>query len=256
MKFTKYILIFLIVFASCKSSKTVTDTSLGLKKIAAKKLAKKHVANHFDRKTVDAKLKIGFKNKKQDVDFSVKMRIKKDEVIWLKGSKIITVFKAKITPNKVSFYSPYMKNYIEGDFSILKKILGTEINFQQLQNMLLGQALFDLKSEKHIANVDEKAYILSPKKQSEVFKLFYWLNPNHFKLNQQSLVNETKNQRLDIIYPAYKKTNNTLFPQSIKIKAKDAKTFTNINMVVRSVEFDKEISTPFKIPTGYKEIKL
>ena len=37
---------------------------------------------------------------------SVYLRIKKDEVIWLKGTKFINVFKAKITPDKVRFYSP------------------------------------------------------------------------------------------------------------------------------------------------------
>lgn len=256
MKFVKYIVVVFIAFTSCKSTKTATDGSLVLKKISGKRIAKKHITNHFDKNTVDAKLKVNFKNEKQKVGLSVKMRIKKDAVIWLKGTKLITVFKAKITPDKVSFYSPYMKNYIEGDFALLEKILGTEINFQQLQNMLLGQALFDLKAERHSVTMEPKAYLLSPKKQPDLFKLFYWINPNHFKLNQQSLVNEIKNQRLDISYPSYKKTKNTLFPEKIKIKAKNAHKFTNIDVLVRSVVFNKAISTPFKIPSGYKEIKL
>ena len=49
--------------------------------------------------------------------------------------KFINVFKAKITPDKVRFYSPVEKKYFEGDFSMLEKLLGTKINFQQLQNL-------------------------------------------------------------------------------------------------------------------------
>ena len=97
----------------------------------AKKVVRKHISSSFDKKTVDAKLKVAFKNNKNSESFSVRMKMKKDEVIWLKGTKLITVFKAKITPTSVSYYSSYFKNYFEGDFSMLKKLLGTDINFSQ-----------------------------------------------------------------------------------------------------------------------------
>lgn len=226
-----------------------------VKVISAKKAIKKHVAENFKEKTVDAKLKVNFKNEKENIDFSVKMRIKKDEVIWLKGTKIITVFKAKITPNKVSFYSPYSKNFIEGDFQMLEKILGISVNFQQLQNMLLGQAMFDV-SQKHTIHFTENSHKLSPKKQPDLFDVFYWINPSNYKLDKQSIVNDTKNQRLDIKYPSYKKTNAILFPENIVINGKAKNKHSDINITVRSIVFNEEISIPFTIPQGYKEIKL
>ena len=256
MKLFKYTLVFLIVFTSCKSSKKLTDNTSFVKELSAKKIVKKHLAENFNKKTIDAKLKVNYKDSKEDVGFSVRMVIKKDEVIWLKGTKIITVFKAKITPDKVSFYSPYKKNYMEGDFSMLKKMLGADINFQQLQNMLLGQAIFDVKSKKHDVEIAEKSYQLSPKTQPDLFNLFYWINPVHFKLNKQSLVNEFKNQRLDISYPNYLKRRTVSFPERIKISAKAKNKFTNIDISVRSIVFDESVSTPYRIPSGYKEIKL
>jgi len=254
MKVFKYITIFLIVFTSCKSGKNVTDIS-GTRSSTAKKVIKKHIEQNFNKNTVDAKLKVHFKNEKQDVDFSVKMKIKKDEVIWLKGTKIITVFKAKITPEKVSFYSPYSKQYIEGDFKMLEKILGVAVNFQQLQNMLLGQAMFNT-SEKHLMQPNEKSYKVLPKKQPDTFDIFYWINPTHFKLDQQAIANEVKNQRLDISYPSYKNTNTTLFPEKIIINGKAKNKQSDIEITVRSTIFNEEISIPFTIPTGYNEIKL
>lgn len=255
MKFFKYIILLLVIFTSCKSSKHVTNKESALKAISAKKLIKKHVANNFDKNTIDAKLKVNFKNEKQNLDFSVKMRIKKDEVIWLKGTKFITVFKVKITPNKVSFYSPYYKNYIEGDFSMLTSILGLEVNFQQLQNMLFGQAMFDT-SQKHTLQPSKEAYELSPKNQPNLFNVFYSLNSSHFKLDKQSLVNEAKQQRLDIEYPAYKTTNKVLFPERIVINGTTKNKQSNIDMLIRTIIFNSEISIPYKIPEGYKEIKL
>ena len=101
------------------------------KEMSAKKVARKHIASNFDKKTVNAKLKANFNNGKLKQSISVSLRMKKDEVIWLKGSKFITVFKAKITPTSVSYYSPFAKNYFEGDFSMIKELLGV-IRTQEL----------------------------------------------------------------------------------------------------------------------------
>ena len=256
MKYYTILIILFLGFSSCKSSKNLTDNSSGVKRMSARKVAKKHISANFNKETVDARLKVNYKNLKEKIGFSVRMKIKKDEVIWLKGTKFITVFKAKITPSRVQFYSPFYKNYFDGDFSMLKKLLGTDINFQQLQNMLLGQSLFNVKAAKHKVEITDKSYQLSPKKQAELFDLFFYVNPKHYKLNKQSVVNTVKNQRLDILYPKYSETNNVLFPENININAKQKNKLTTINITTRSVTFNTNINVDFRLPKGYKEIKL
>lgn len=255
MKLLKYILVLSIAFISCKSNKSITSTKV-VKQMSARRVAKKHVAENFEKRTIDAKLKVNYKDNNESLGFSVRMKIKKDEVIWLKGTKFITVFKAKITPTKVSFYSPYKKNYFEGDFSMLKKLLGTDINFKQLQNMLLGQAIFDVKSQRQNVEIIKNSYQLSPKKQPNLFDVFFYINPLHYKLDKQSLVNTFKNQRLDVSYPAYMNKENIVFPNKINILAKESTKFTNISMTVRSVNFNTNLNVDFSIPKGYKEIQL
>ncbi len=186
MKLLKYILVFSLVFASCKTKKDVSENR-NLEHISAKSVNEKHLLANFNKKTIDARLGVDFISKKKSLGFSLQMKIKKDEVIYLKGTKLITIFKAKITPKKVSYYSPYFKHYFEGDFSILREILGVNVNFQQLQNLLLGQAILPL-TECEI-NYTPTDYKLSPKKQEGKFDIFYFVNPQHFKLNRQSLVN-------------------------------------------------------------------
>ncbi|MCT4698445.1 DUF4292 domain-containing protein [Tenacibaculum haliotis] len=256
MKYFTILIILFLGFISCKSSKNATNNSAPIKEMSARRVAKKHIAANFDKKTIDARLKVNYKNAKEKVGFSVRMKIKKDQVIWLKGTKLITVFKAKITPTKVQFYSPFYKNYFEGDFSMLKKLLGTDINFQQLQNMLLGQSLFNVKSKRHAVEISNKSYQLSPKKQSELFDLFFYVNSLHYKLNKQSVVNKEKKQRLDISYPKYANKKGVLFPEKIKINAKQNNSFTNIDITTRSIEFNTKLNVSFKMPSGYKEIKL
>lgn len=256
MKYFTVLIVLFLSFTSCKSTKVATNNLAVIKEISARKVAKRHVSANFDEKTIDARLKVNYKDTKDDVGFSVRMKIKKDEVIWLKGTKYITVFKAKITPTKVQFYSSFYKNYFDGDFSMLKKLLGTDINFQQLQNMLLGQSLFNVKSERHEVSILKNSYQLSPKNQPVLFDLFFNINPLHYKLNKQSVVNSMKNQRLDISYPKYSNKKGVLFPEKININAKQNNKFTVIDITTRSVEFNTKLNIDFKMPNGYKEIKL
>lgn len=244
--------LFILVLASCKTKKAMMDRDAIAKEISARKIAKKHIAANFDRETIDAKLKVNFNNGKRKENFSVRMKVKKDEIIWLKGSKFITIFKIKITPKSVRYYSPLLKNYFEGDFLMLQKLLGTTINFNQLQNLLLGQSLLNIEDEKQQVEIINNTYILSPKNQADLFDAFFSINPSHFKLDQQSIVNTAKNKRLDILYPSYTLVDNVVFPSKMEIKAKKSSSFTNIDFTLKSVVFDTELVMPFSLPNGYK----
>lgn len=256
MKFLKYILLFTMILTSCKTAKNMIDVNAIAKNISAKKVAKKHIAANFDKTTLDAKLKANFDNGKTKQSLSLSMKMKKDEVIWLRGTKFITVFKAEITPNSVRYYSPVFKHYFEGDFSMIKQFLGVDINFEQLQNLFLGQSLTNVKEEKQEVEIVNNRYILSPEKKAELFDIFFTINPTHFKLDEQSIVNVEKNLRLDVKYPSYNLLNEVVFPAEINIKAKNSKSVTAIKLIYKSVVFDSEVSMSFNIPSGYKKISF
>lgn len=256
MKFLKYLLLFTMIFTSCKAKKNMIDVTAIAKDMSARKVARKHIAANFNRKTLDAKLKVNFDNEKTNQSLSVSMKIKKDEVIWLKGTKFITIFKAEITPTSVRYYSSFFKNYFEGDFSMIEQLLGVKINFEQLQNLFLGQSLLNVKEEDQDVEIVNNAYILSPEKQTELFDVFFTINPAHFKLDQQAIINSEKNLRLEIKYPSYNLIDNEVFPSQIKIKAKNSKRVTAIDLIYKTVIFDGEVDMSFNIPSGYKQLKF
>lgn len=232
------------------------DENVIAKDISSKKVAKRHVAAEFDKKTVDAKVKVDFDNQKTKQSITVQLKMIKDEVIYLKGTKFITVFKAKITPTTVSYYSPLAKNYFSGDFSMIKELLGVEINFEQLQNLFLGQSLANLKDDKFNVEIVNNSYVLSPEEQNKLFTIFYAINPSHYKLDKQFLIDADKKMRLDIIYPSYNLKDKTVFPSQINIIAKNEKRTTNIDLEYKSVDFNTEIYMSFDIPNGYKRLEF
>jgi len=248
-----------MVFTSCKTNKGIVGSgSIAIKKMSARKVSKKHLATSFDKKTIDARLKVAYKSNKGKYNLNVKLRVDKDKVIWINVvyKSVILVARAKITPTSVSYYEKMNKTYFKGGFDVLEEMLGAEVNFKQLQNMLVGEAIFDLKAQKYTSMIDKDAHLLAPSKQKALFDILFWINPIHFKLDMQAIKNKQKNQELKVGYKRYSNINGIVFPKRIEIRAKENGRFTNIDIDYKSVVFNKKISIPFKVPRGYKQIVL
>lgn len=256
MRFLKYIFILSIFISSCKSNKKLIDANAIVKNSSSKKIAKKHKAVSFDKQTIDAKLKVNFNNGTTNQNLSVHMKMIKDKVIWLRGSKFITIFKAEITPTHFKYYSPLFKNYFEGDFSMIKEVLGVDLNFDQLQNLFLGQTIKDITKQKLSIELSKNTYILSPEKQDSFYNIFYTINPAHFKLDEQRIENKEKQLGLTIKYPNYKLSNAVIYPTAIEINAKDKETNTALKLEYKFIEFDVPVKMSFNIPNGYKRFEF
>lgn len=215
--------------------------------------------NHysFDKKTVKASIKAKYKGKTSLPSVNVSLRMKKDEVIWMSISKsIFSLGKLKITPNRVQFYNKLQQEYFDGDFSLLSNFLGTEVNFKQVQKILLGEAVLDLNVKDYKIDTKQNEYEFTPKTKNELFDILFMVNANNFKINKQKISQEKESKFLSITYQDYIKIDGTYFPKSIFVLAEDAKYTNTVDIDYRNVEFNLDLSYPFKIPDGYKEIKL
>jgi len=254
-KISKIVLIFLLIFTSCKSNKNTVDTSIN--SISTKKIINSHYNADFNQKTVNAKINAKYKNEKTSVSFSIKLRLEKDKTIWMSATKFgIPVAKVKITPSRVVYYEKMQRTYFDGDFSLLSKWLGTELDYEKVQNILLGQAVLNLKKGKYNSEIANNLYQLKPKKDIDLFGILFFMNPENFKLNRQEIRNQEKQQLLSVSYPNYSKIKGEQFPKNIDIRAIDHKKITTINIEYRTVEFNENLTFPFSIPNGYKEISL
>lgn len=259
MRIVTSFIVLLVLFTSCKSIKNTSNTSV-IKSISAKKIIKKHKAVSFDAETLDAKLKVEYSDtrgvKRNRQTFTVRLRMQKDCVIWMKGSKVIPGFKVKITPTTFGYYSFLTKEYFEGDYSLIEKMLGTKISFTQIQNVLFGQSIVDLKNQKYHSDVENRFYKLTPKNQDGLYRIFFFFHPENFKLKRQLLEINEETTIVQIEYDTYVSLDMQLFPKKTVINATDGDRYTNIKIDCRSLTLNKQISMPFKIPTSYKRIKI
>lgn len=253
-KYTPLVLSLLLLFANCKSSKTISSgkTNYGL---TSKQLIRENAKQAPVFKTLATRVKIDITDGSKESSYSVNMRIEKDKQILLTSSPI-SVIKALITPEKVSFYNKLDNTYFEGDYTYLSNLLGTELDFNKVQNLLLGEALFNLKDNTYKISVDNESYVLQPKKQRDLFELFVLLSPSYFKVTSQQISQIQKFRHLQIDYLKHQEVNKQILPEHIKVIAVEANEEMILNLEYKGISLNESLRFPFKIPSGYKEIEL
>jgi len=238
----------------CKSTKNVTLNGELDKKISSKQLIKEHTKAFADFITLQSRVKVEYLQGEMEQTHSINLRMEKDKTIWL--SATLGIVRAKITPTKVSFYNKLDNTYFDGDFSLLSDLLGTELDFNKVQNLLLGEALFDLNNNTYKADVFDKSYVLQPRRQSELLEIFLLLNPSHFKMDSQQIAQSLNQRMLQIDYKDYQEVDKQVLPKNVNIIALEGDFETQINMEFKSVSLDADLRFPFRIPSGFEEIVI
>lgn len=248
-----WLLSFAFLVFSCKSKKVIGDDSANAA-MSAKSIIKNHYQNSLDFKTISGKMRIDYSDGESSQGVSVNLRMEKDKAVWI--SAPFGMVKAYITPGRVSFYNKLQNEYFDGDFAYLSNFLGTELDFEQVQNLLLGQAIFNLNDIKYDAATVSGNYQLKPRKPMELFKVLFSVNPENFKMASQQLSQPLKKRLLQINYTDYQQVNKWLLPKEIAVAAIEGDERNTVDIEYRNIEFDKTLSFPYKIPSGFKEIVI
>lgn len=248
-----YFFILTLALSSCGAKKGISATD----DIAVSKVILSHTNAYPKFKTLAARIQVVYEDDKKSQSITTSLRIEKDKNIWIKASLLgITISKVLITPERVSFYETVSKTYFDGDFKLLSDFLGTELNFQQVQALLLGQSIFDLKSGGYSSEIQIGKYKLSPKKQDQDFIYSVLLNVDNFKVNAETLSQPSDNRLLSLKYGDYQTINGDFYPSTISLNTSEADSKTSIEINYKKIDVDADVSFPFEIPGGYEEITL
>ncbi|WP_353777058.1 DUF4292 domain-containing protein [Winogradskyella sp. 3972H.M.0a.05] len=256
IKSFKYLLALSIVLLAfgCKSSKRIVESGELNEKLSAKQIIKQHEKGQLDFKTLQAKVKIEYTEvgKDKSQNYTLNLRLEKGKTIWL--SATLGLARAKITPDKVQFYDKINNQFFDGNYALLSDFLGVELNYEKVENLLLGSSIFELDSKTYKASTHEKSYMLSPKDQDALFEVFLLLNPGHFKMDSQQIFQPREKRFLQVDYKSYQDVEKQILPETFEIIAVEDEDQVTIALEYKSVTLNSELRFPFRIPSGYKEI--
>lgn len=251
MKKVILLLIFVSTLIGCKSKAALAELG-ATSELSTKKIIDKHYDSSKDFKTAYIRANTYFKDDKQSLSLTSEIKIKKDEIILISIRFVgITMAKGIITPTEVKYYEKSGNSYFEGDYTTLSNFLGTDLNFEKVQNMLIGQAMDDLRKGKFKNTIEDKLYKLEEVSTGNTQKAFFF-EAAKFLIKKQEIDQPLQNRKLVVSYPEYSEYKEGTLPLKVIIEAIHNANKTSISLDYKSITFNEDLSFPYSVPGGYE----
>ncbi len=254
-----YFILSVVFLTSCKSKVNLVDSNskpnvtVDENAINSQKIIENHYNNKSDFSTLYIRSSAKYRDDKQSQNVSAEIKIKKGEKILVSIRFLgITMAKALITPKEVKYYEKINGTYFEGDYASLSEWLGTDLDFNKIQNMLLGKPIDDLTQQDYAYELNDKFYKLSAVKD-KTEKTFSFESKNYL-LKKQEISQPEKDRTFAVNYPNFQDFASAILPANLQINAMQKKGKTEISIDYNSVTFNEDLSFPYSVPDGYDRI--
>lgn len=261
MKNILFIILSVFVLVSCKTKSVVANKT---SEVAA---SNKTFFEDINRKAEFEGLKINSVINAETGEYIPTINgtfyIENNQKVWINFQVFINVARAIVTPTGVKAYEKINKTYIDSDFTYINKLLKVNfIDYNALQNLLLGKAFVPVNEKDYLLTKTEEGYTLvSSKNQtfetdgtSRAYKITLNYSPN-IELTRVNLEEINTNNSLEINYNNFENIGTQKLPKNVKIIIKGNKTD---QILIENTKFEfLKMETPFSIPSNYtkKEIK-
>jgi len=257
-----------VLLVSCRSTRKVIKEPI--KEYGADYIFEKLKENELKFDWFSAKFNIDLVIDNKKNSLSGQIRIRKDSVIWMTFSPALGIEMARliITTDSVKFLNRINKTYFMGDENIVNDFLDTNVDFDVLQSILIGNDLTYYENGKFRATYDSKEYHLVTadrqklrkymKTQADEERIFIQnilLNPETFKITQMKIKELKKqNKKLDASYSEFNYIDGQLFPHKIYYDLV-AETDVKIDVKYSKIVIDKPQLFPFKVSSKYTRMQ-
>lgn len=246
-----------LLFTACGPGKKVTGDQSIANALTTKKLLAAHQAASPEFTTMASRVQVVYEEEDKEQSITASLRMRKDDTIWIKASVLgITLAKALITKDRVQYYETLGNTYFDGDYQLLSDWLGTDLNFEKTQALLLGQSMFSLTDRNYQSAVINNRYEVVPKNQPRDFIHSLLLAPDSYKVVSGAVQQPNEKRTLQLRYGPYDQHPEGYFPSSISIMANEGTTQTRIAVNYKKIDVGAQVRFPFKIPDGYEAIEL
>ena len=253
-----------LFFSACHSSKHVEKEIS--KVLAVDSVFDAMRAHQFQYDWFQGKFSADYKSGDKKQSFSGQFRIRKDSTIWLSIYAVmnIEVFRVIITQDSIYMLNRLKKTYYHRNINFLNEQLGTDIDFDILQSLLIGTDFNYYETTKFTLDVSDDRYKLSTISRGKLKRYVrtqedldmilvqnMLIDKTNFKIKKQSVrLVKNPNKKVVAHYRNFKEVDNQIFPFEMEYKLVGDKVI-NLNVKYKSVIINKPLTFPFKVPKKY-----
>ena len=250
-----YFFIAFFMFNGCKSV-AILPSKTPVGNIKIKELGKEISRTKLNYKNLRSRIKVQYDNGKRKQQIILNLRMIDKKAIWMSATMLIPIGKLLMTPDKISFYEKFQKTFYEGQTSFINQFFDIAVDFDDVQNILIGFPISNITDSKWKRISHPKYYVLSSSDNSIDLRPTLFFDPNSFLLVEQRFFIRALNRTMTIKYNYYQKVEGENIPRGIEFLIPFDDGVRRLVLEYTKVEFPEELNLPYNIPEGYKLIKF
>lgn len=260
--------LFVFLF-SCKTTRKVVQTPPALVKLKGAEVISvfdSMMSRQFNFEWLTAKATVDYTDKSGETNtFDVNLRVRKDSAIWISITPLLGIEAARVLINRDSLMilDRVHKNYTARDYIYLEEMLKTDLNYDMIQAVIVGNYFPYRKNEKLKSLYEDEPYvILSTLNKRQVKRVQeekdpskpviqdFWIDGN-YRIAKSRITDDKKDRWIEANYKNFIDVNSELFPGNLVVTISSSSPII-IKLEYNKVVADEMFTMPFSVPEKYE----
>ncbi len=241
MKIANYFILTLLsalVLSGCKSRKTGSSMSLD------EKMVTQYWDTQFGSEYLEARGKASVTSNGTTTNVSMHLKMKKDSIIWGKFSLFGIGATVLITEDSFFMVNTLKQEYMAYSNSFLNQYLGFKADISQVQNLLLGNAVF--ARDLYNFSISDMSLVANEGIATNTLKLNDKLRTFSSTINTQDTT-----QNAIVQYDQYEPFEEQLVPKMVSIDVEQGGQSLDVVLNYQNINTNIISKFPFYIPRGF-----
>lgn len=262
----------LLIFAACKTSKKIVESPSASTKLKGQEVIQifdSVLAHQFSFEYLSAKANIDYTDKTGETQsFDINLRVRRDSTIWISITPLLGIEAARVlvTKDSVHILDRVHKTYSKRGLSYFEELLKTNVSYDMMQAVIVGNYFQYLKNEKLKSLYEEEPFmILSSMNKRQLRRAAeekdpnkpviqdFWIDGN-FRIAKSKITDDKRDRWVEATYKNFIDVNNSLFPSTLVV------TISGVSPTIIKLEYNKvtapdSLQMPYSVPEKYEVVK-
>ena len=267
-----FLLSILLVFLfSCKTTRKIVATPPAPVKLKGEEVITVFdsvLSRQFNFEWLTAKATVDYTDKSGETNtFDVNLRVRKDSAIWISITPLLGIEAARVLINRDSLMilDRVHKKFSARDYNYLEELLKSDVNYDMIQAVIVGNYFPYLKNEKLKSMYEDEPYIIlstlnkrqakrvqEEKDPSKPIIQDFWIDGN-YRIAKSRITDDKKDRWIEANYKNFMDVNSELFPGNLIVTISSASPII-IKLEYTKVTANEEFTMPFSVPEKYEKV--
>lgn len=210
----------------------------------------RNLLTNFQTLQISAEVDYKDASMSQTVEADIQIDRGREILITLRAF-FITVGKIYISPERVSYYEVVNRSHYDGSFQLISQKLGVPLNYQQVENILLGQTVLEFeKAESMLKGADEVAF----SQAVGVSKLLASFTSKGV-LKEQLVMKKSDELTAQMQYGKFAEKEGVFLPEIFVVQTM-GKGAMRVQMNYKKIKLNQKLRIKYEIPSNSEGVRF